>query len=1031
MNERLDPEEVRGIVGQIKAEAVRIVEGHGGIVNQFVGDEVVALFGIPAAHEDDPVRAVRAAREIHALVRGLSPNVEGKIGAPLRLHTGISTGLIVTSTEDRRDGTFGITGDTVNTGARLASKAEADTILVSEETQRLIADYFQTEALTPVKWKGKAGRVTPYRIIEQTRVSSRFQAAEQRGFTRYVGREAELRALYRALERTRSGRGQFVTVMGEPGIGKSRLLFEFRHGLPRDQITVLTGHCQSYGTDTPYLPMIDALRRGLRLEAAPGPDALHDHAVRAVRAISPELERFLPHYLHLLSIPSETHKLPASLQGDALRRAFEDALAAILTLNARRLPMVLMLEDWHWADEASDAALRHLAGLIPYHLLLVVVTYRPDYERKWSNVENYTPLVLRPLGEAETETMLRSVWKAEDLPAGLAAQVHARTGGNALFNEEVARGLTESDLVRVDGRRATLTGDLAQLNLPDSVHAVIRARVDRLDPESREVLRLASVIGREFTRPLLERLYPNPSRLHGALETLATQDLIHPVRVVPEPAFLFKHALVQDVVYETLLLSQRKELHEQVGAAIEALYADRLEEQYEALAGHYSKSDNTEKAVEFLEKAGDKASKLYSLEDARTAFRRAIALLLSGENRSRNLRLHVELGAKFAAAAMLESSPEVLAVIESSLRSAETTADDALIAKATYWMARMQFIMGNVDESGAFAQRCLNLAQNLADERLTAFGHNILGRLCLWKGECTKGIEQLEKAIPLADRAGIAAESFHSTTYIAAMHALTGNFPLAAAIRKRTYEAASKMGNLTMEAMATMMAICETWPLAEWAEAEASMAKVGHMAQRIGLPLFVMLSRCYEAYYDFYLGRGMQAVQSLKIALLRLESSGCNFGRVLNHAMLADSSAVAGLAESARDSAERSMEGTKLGQGFGLEVAHCARALATAQTIPADWQGAEADIQRALGICEVSGKRPYTAITHFRYAEILHKKGDLDRALAQLAEAEKLFAEMEMTWWSGQAAGLRARIEGGKPFVWFAPYVDGPPKLDG
>jgi hypothetical protein len=239
MNERLDPEEVRGILGRIKGEAVRIVESHGGIVNQFVGDEVVALFGIPTAHEDDPVRAVRAARDLHALVRAMSPEVEGRIGAPLRLHTGISTGLIVTGNEDRRDGTFGITGDAV---------------LVSEETQRLIADFFQVEPLVPVELKGKSGRVTPYRVIEQTGVSSRFEAAAQRGFTAYAGRETELRILHDALDKARAGQGQFITVMGEPGIGKSRLLFEFRHGVPRDQATVLTGHCQSYGTGTPSCP---------------------------------------------------------------------------------------------------------------------------------------------------------------------------------------------------------------------------------------------------------------------------------------------------------------------------------------------------------------------------------------------------------------------------------------------------------------------------------------------------------------------------------------------------------------------------------------------------------------------------------------------------------------------------------------------------------------------------------------------------------------------------------------------------------
>ncbi|MFN0317521.1 MAG: AAA family ATPase [Burkholderiales bacterium] len=384
MNERLDPEEVRAIVGRIKAEAVRIIEGHGGIVNQFVGDEVMALFGVPQAHEDDPVRAVRAARDLHALVRTMGPAVESRTGAPLHLHSGISAGLIVTGTEDRRDGTYGVTGDAVNTGARLASHAQAGTVLVSEEIQRVIADYFQTEALAPVELKGKAGRVTPYLVTGQTGIASRFEAAAQRGFTAYAGRESELSMLNAALAKTRKGQGQFVTVMGEPGIGKSRLLFEFRHGVPRGEVNVITGYCQSYGVDTPYLPMVDVLQRGLRLGEAQSAGALHDRAIAAVRAISPKLDRYLPQYLHLLSIPSETHKIPATLQGDALRRSFEEALAALITEKARHQSLVLIYEDWHWADEASDSALKHLCGLIPHHAMLVVVTYRPEYERKWA-----------------------------------------------------------------------------------------------------------------------------------------------------------------------------------------------------------------------------------------------------------------------------------------------------------------------------------------------------------------------------------------------------------------------------------------------------------------------------------------------------------------------------------------------------------------------------------------------------------------------------------------------------------------------
>ncbi|MEE8433270.1 MAG: AAA family ATPase, partial [bacterium] len=356
MNERLDPEEVTGIMARFKEAAERIVETHGGTVNQFVGDEVFALFGIPTTHEDDPQRAVRAALELHEAVRALSDDIEARLGETLRLHSGINTGLVVTSSEggDERGGRYAVTGDTINTAARLVSLAETDQILTGDSTRRLVAPFFDLPSLEPVSVKGKARPLVPYRVLGVSGVASRFEAAEARGFTPYTGRESDLDALTEALERTRAGEGQFVTISGEAGLGKSRLLYEFRQGIDRDAVTVLQGRCQSFGQATPYLPLINALRRGLELREEDTPAELHAKAVANLRAIDPALEEFLPVYLHLLSIPSSEHPLPGNLSGEALRRASQDALAAVFLANLSRRPMVLMLEDWHWADEASD-----------------------------------------------------------------------------------------------------------------------------------------------------------------------------------------------------------------------------------------------------------------------------------------------------------------------------------------------------------------------------------------------------------------------------------------------------------------------------------------------------------------------------------------------------------------------------------------------------------------------------------------------------------------------------------------------------
>jgi len=382
MNERLDPEEVEAIMSRIKIEAVRIVERHEGIVNQFVGDEVLALFGIPTAHEDDPVRAVKAARELHDLVRQISPEVEERIGIKLRMHSGISTGLVVTHLRDIRDGNYGITGDAVNIGARLASHSEADEILVSPETHGLIAPYFNTEAIGEITVKGKTQPTIPYRVTGESAVQTRFEASKQRGFTTFTGRNQELSTLYSSLEKTLAGNGQFVTVVGEAGVGKSRLIYEFRHRLNREEITVVQGRCQAYGTRIPYFPHINALKRGLNLRDEDTTAELHDKTVANVLAIDPSLEQYLPLYLHLLSI----------------------------ILTSGKQPMVLFFEDWHWTDEASDAALKRLINMSASYPLMLLVIYRPEYSASWANWSHHSPIILKALDHRSSENIVKSIW---------------------------------------------------------------------------------------------------------------------------------------------------------------------------------------------------------------------------------------------------------------------------------------------------------------------------------------------------------------------------------------------------------------------------------------------------------------------------------------------------------------------------------------------------------------------------------------------------------------------------------------------
>ena len=619
MNERLDPEAVEALMGRIKDAAVDIVERHGGIVNQFVGDEVLALFGIPMAHEDDPLRAVRVALELHAMVRQISPEVEPHIGRPLQLHTGIHTGLIVTNRRDDRDGLYGITGDTVNTGARLKARANADDILISAEAQRLIVPYFETQPLEAVVLKGKAAPVVPYRVVGESPIHTRFEAAAQRGFTPYTGREPELKTLLDCFEAAKCGQGQFVTVMGEAGVGKSRLVYEFQHRLNAECLTVLKGNCQSDGRAMSYLPFLEVLGQAFDLRQTDVPEALREKVVARITSIDAALKPYLALYLHVLSIPIPD-SLPDLLQGEELRYAVQEALAALLTLATQHQPAVVILEDWHWADEASRAALQHLVGLLSHYPLMVVATYRPSDTIDWSSLSYHTSMTLLPLNAWHTQSMSQSIIGASHLPPGLGELIHRRTGGNPLFIEEVCRSLSEEKILVVTGDQVHLTHDLDTLSLPDTVQAIVRTRLDRLEADSKEAVDLASVIGRGFSRRVLEQLYEGQTALPEVLDTLTTLEMIQQTRVLPETEYVFKHVLTQEVAYDTLLLQQRKTLHERVGEAIETLYPERLEEQVQRLHHHFGLAENWPKAVYYGRKTAAKALQLSQFDEAVAIF---------------------------------------------------------------------------------------------------------------------------------------------------------------------------------------------------------------------------------------------------------------------------------------------------------------------------------------------------------------------------------------------------------------------------
>ena len=1014
MNERLDPEEVETIVSRIKADAAEIVERHGGIVNQFVGDEVLALFGIPTAHEDDPVRAVRAARELHAMVRRMSPEVEQAIGQPLDLHTGINTGLVVTHLRDDREGRYGITGDTVNTAARLVAQANAGEILVSPETRRRIADFFTTEALEPVAMKGKARPMVPYRVTGETAAQSRFEAAERRGLTRFAGREIELATLQACLQKAVAGQGQFVTVNGEAGLGKSRLLYEFRHALDRDKVAVHQGRCQSYGTHTPYLPFLDALRRGLDLRDEDSPQALHDKAVANVIAVDPALEQYLPHYLHLLTIPGEAHNLPGNLQGGALRLALEDALAAINIQYSRHKPLVLVFEDWHWADEASDSALKRLAGLIANNPVMLVVNYRPEYRADWGSLGHHTGISLKPLESAHAERVSRSVFGAETLPQDLTQLLHERTGGNPFFIEEICQALLEDGSVVVNEDRATLNRSLEALEVPDTVEAVIRTRVDRLEADARETLRLASVIGREFTRRILERMVKTDAELSPILESLGAQDLIQQTRLLPEAQYMFKHALMQGVVYETLLLQQRKTLHAIVGQAIETLYADRLEEHVEMLAHHFAKSEDADKGVMYLELAGRKAVRNSAFSAAIQHYLEAISLLDTLENTSERMGKRFDLTIRWANAAHVQPTPDLIGALQNSLDLARDLGDDLLIARLCRHLGFAHCLTGKPGEGIPLLQRSLEIAESIGDERQIALATCWIGQAYHHAGNERKEIEYLEQGIPMMEKLGNEREVSYSLSYLGEAYGWMGNYGKSRELCQRALEIAHAINDLGCESEAFWGIGRVEAEYGHWQRAEEIMAKTIEVAIKVNYRPHLSDAYLVLGQTAFYTENPTEGIALMEKAVDAVEPNQSNplaFYPFLpdDYEYLAYYNALASRWDEARRWLAKA-ESLQFDANRGKVFAAMARALMAAQEDQQDWGAVKNHMHQAVSLASKHGFRPGLAECHFRYAVLLHRKGDQNAAGEQLDKAMALFQEMEMPWWMEQAEMLRERM---------------------
>ena len=746
LTQRLDPEEVRDITARIFHEISTVVAKYEGFIEKFAGDAVMAVFGAVRAHEDDAIRSIIAAREIHERVDAYSLKYEKQIGQILSMHSGINTGLVVTGNVDFNKGTHGIAGAPLNIASRLCSLAKSGEILVGAETYGQSLGYFNFVSLDPVKVKGVDSPVQIYKVIsliDQPKKIHRFHGLR----ADLIGRTPELELLTEALSRVRAGKGGLVSICGNAGTGKSRLIEEFRIISQREKVHWREGQCYPYSRNFTYFPLIDLLNRTLGIGESDPPKLVREKIESGLDFVERK-EEVVPYVgsLYNFDYPELERISPESW-----RLRLQKAILEILTAMARRAPTIICLEDLHWADPSSLELIRFLLSDFRYPALVICV-YRPTLAL-FSNQQianfgkSYIDIRLEDLSPAETETMVGSLLKTDHLPLELKRFIREKAGGNPFYLEEIMNSLVESDTLVPDKDYWVLRKTIGDSQISSTIHGVIAARVDRIEAEMKGILQEAAVIGRSFYQDILSPITEFKDILWHHLSGLETLDIIKARSYRPAVEYIFKHALTQEVVYSGLVKSKRREIHERVGRVIEHLFEDRLSEYYEALAYHFQRGRSLDKAVDYLAKSGQKSLERYALEEAYQYYHDAYACINGHTDKPETESLKIDLLNKWSFVYYYRGQyKDLLDLLERHQTTADSLPQDEKRGMFYAWLGCALWHRERFKEAHQHLSTALALAEEKNDVAVVGYACCWLTWVCTEVGLFGDAIRYAEKA---------------------------------------------------------------------------------------------------------------------------------------------------------------------------------------------------------------------------------------------------------------------------------------------
>jgi class 3 adenylate cyclase/tetratricopeptide (TPR) repeat protein/energy-coupling factor transporter ATP-binding protein EcfA2 len=994
LTEASDPEDIDLLKHEIATRAKRVIGKCGGSINQFYGDGILAVFGYPVPDEDDARRGIEAAIAFHESIRALRVDIPLPGGFQLRMHSGVHSGVVLARAGDPLHGQYELTGDAVNTTQRLCAAARPDDIVVSGSTLFGLEPYFETEEIAPLTLKGKGRAMLAYRVQGRSNVSARFDAQNRRGLTPFVGREAALERLQREMANAVQGTGGVVCVTGPAGIGKSRLLDTFRRRLP-PTTAVFSGSCEHFGNVAPLRPFSQAVQQAYLAGEELAPEQSIERLCVWLEAIDDSLTLHLSAFLHLLSLGPSTDR---GADGSGISQKVDPndigrALAAVFAKVASRQPVTIILDDWHWADDASKQALRAIVRAVQEAPVLTVIGLRAipaDDLLLW----DAATLALDPFTIDESTRAVRALLP-KALDVGVSEAMHRRSGGNPLFLEELCRSVP-----------AQIASDPASVAIPTTIHGLIQARVAQLPADEMGMLRASAVIGNDIPWWLLEKVTaPGDTRL--VLSRLMDHELLF--QGDTEGAFHFQHGITREVVYESVPMQERKTLHGMVARALEDRFSKALAEQYEPLAYHYARSAEHARAIDYAELAGDKALANSALDRVRLQYQAALAAIDAQPPAEVDRKRWLRISSKWAHGCVYSPGRSQLEVLERAAKYARDLVAHETLALTQYWLGWISYALGDQERAIQHYVEALELATATGHSHLRVQLIVNLGQSYAAAGEYPRAMEYLTEGIDLnrsragrTGKRGVPVGFAYALGCRALVHGDRGDFLLAYADVTEAMSLVKGSSHAVEGSLCILLGMIQIWQ-GEWEACLETGKRARVTAEQVHGPYVLAMSHAMSGYARWVLETSPDALKQLRQSVEWLEARDIRLFLSFNYALLADALVTAGEPAAARDFALRALRRAEEKDPIGQTTAHRALARAAVRMRDID-EKAQLDSARASG--ELRGSRRETAVTDLLIGERHLAADDRTAAGAALRTAKASFEAMGMHWYRRRAQAL-------------------------